>query len=75
MTGDKMREPRTHHPGFFRLVILGKRTDESSRLLVLNSQLCLQFLISPQPYRLWYLSHEQRSDDDSQYQSHRFPPS
>lgn len=70
MTGDKMREPRIMSPGFFRLVILGKRTDESSRLLVFHSQLCLQFLISPQPYCLWYLSDEQRSDDDGQYQSH-----
>lgn len=75
MTGDKMREPRMMSPGFFRLVILGKRTDESSRLLVFNRQLCLKFLVSPQPYCLRYLSYEQRSDDDGQYQSHRFPPS
>lgn len=59
-------------PGFFRLVLLGKRTDESSRLFVFYSQLCLQFLISPQPYCLRYLSHEQRSDDDGQYLSHAF---
>lgn len=75
MTGDKMREPRMMSPGFFRLVLLGKRTDESLRLFVFHSQLCLQFLISPQPYCLRYLGHEQRSDDDSQYKSHRFSPS
>lgn len=60
-------------PGFFRLMLLGKKlTHELAMLIPTGVQFFLQFPVS---HRLREVSQEHSQYHDHEDQSHRFPPS